>query len=54
MPASIELTIYGCPMDAEVIERYRAAGAHRVVFWLPATDESEVLEAVERGAAFID
>jgi len=53
-PASIELTIYGCPMDADIIERYRAAGAHRVVFWLPATDESEVLEAVERGAAFID
>ena len=52
-PASIELTIYGCPMDADIIERYRAAGAHRVVFWLPATDESEVLEAVERGAAFI-
>jgi hypothetical protein len=41
-------------MDADIIERYRAAGAHRAVFWLPATAESEVLEAVERGAAFID
>ena len=53
-PASIGLSIYGCPMDAEVIERYRAAGAERVVFWLPATAESEVLEAVEQGAAFIN
>jgi probable F420-dependent oxidoreductase len=53
-PASIELTIYGCPMSAEVVERYRAAGAQRIVFWLPATAESEVLEAVEQGAAFIN
>ena len=53
-PASIGLSIYGCPMDAEVIERYRAAGAERVVFWLPATAESEVLEAVEQGAALIN
>ena len=53
-PASIELTIYGCPMNADIVERYRAAGAQRVVFWLPATGESEVLKAVERGAAFID
>ena len=53
-PASIELTIYGCPMSAELVERYRAAGAQRIVFWLPATAESEVLEAVEQGAAFIN
>ena len=53
-PASIELTIYGCPMSPEVVERYRAAGAQRIVFWLPATAESEVLEAVEQGAAFIN
>ena len=53
-PASIELTIYGCPMDADIVERYRAAGAQRIVFWLPATAESEVLEVVERGAAFIN
>ena len=53
-PASIELTIYGCPMDAEIVERYRAAGAQRIVFWLPATAESEVLEVVERGAVFIN
>lgn len=53
-PASIGLSIYGCPMDTEVIERYRAAGAERVVFWLPATAESEVLEAVEQGAAYIN
>jgi probable F420-dependent oxidoreductase len=53
-PASIELTIYGCPMNADIVERYRAAGAQRLVFWLPATAEAEVLEAVEQGAAFIN
>ena len=53
-PASIGLSIYGCPMDAEVIERYEAAGAERIVFWLPANAESEVLKAVEAGAAFIN
>jgi len=37
-----------------VIERYEAAGAERIVFWLPANAESEVLEAVEAGAAFIN
>lgn len=50
---SIEISIYGCPMDADIIARYEAAGVRRVIFWLPAIEESAVLEAVKKGAALI-
>lgn len=52
-PESIEVSIYGCPMDAAIIERYQAAGVARVVFWLPAVAEDEVLAAVSAGRALI-
>jgi len=53
-PASIEISVYGCPMRADDVERFRAAGADRVVFWLPAGEPDEVLAAVDHGAQFID
>jgi probable F420-dependent oxidoreductase len=52
-PASIEVGIYGCSMRAEVVDRYREAGVDRVVFWLPAGDESTVMSAVEHAASLI-
>jgi probable F420-dependent oxidoreductase len=52
-PDSIEIGIYGCPMRDADVERYRAAGVDRVVFWLPADDPDTVLGAVEHGAALI-
>ncbi len=52
-PDSIEIGIYGCPMRAEIVERYREAGVDRVVFWLPADDPDTVLSAVEHGASLI-
>jgi probable F420-dependent oxidoreductase len=52
-PNSIEVGIYGCPMRKEDVERYRAAGVDRVVFWLPADDPDTVLAAVDHGAQFV-
>jgi probable F420-dependent oxidoreductase len=53
-PDAIEIGIYGCPIRADVVERYRDAGVDRVVFWLPADDPESVLAAVDHGAQFID
>lgn len=53
-PASIEIGVYGCPAQADAVERYCAAGADRLIFWLPASDPDEVLAEVERCTEFID
>lgn len=52
-PVSIEIGIYGCPMKADIVDRYREAGVDRVVFWLPADDPDTVMSAVEHGASLI-
>ena len=52
-PDSIEIGIYGCPMRAEIIDRYREAGVDRLIFWLPADDPDTVMSAVEHGASLI-
>jgi alkanesulfonate monooxygenase SsuD/methylene tetrahydromethanopterin reductase-like flavin-dependent oxidoreductase (luciferase family) len=52
-PDSIEIGIYGCPMRAEIVDRYREAGVDRVIFWLPADEPDAVLSAVEQGASWI-
>lgn len=52
-PDTIEISIYGCPMRREVIDRYRAAGVDRVIFWLPADDPDTVLSAIDHGASLI-
>lgn len=46
-PASIEFGVFGCPGDPAVIERYREAGATRVVLGLPSADESSVLRVLD-------
>ena len=52
-PASIEIGVYGCPSRADAVERFRAGGADRLIFWLPSGDPDEVLAEVERCAQFI-
>ena len=52
-PVSIEVSIYGCPMRPEIVERYREAGVDRVVFWLPADEPDRVLSAVAHGASLM-
>lgn len=51
-PDSIEIGIYGCPVRAEAVERYRDRGVDRVVLWLPAGSPDEVLSAVDEGSSF--
>ncbi len=52
-PASIEIGIYGCPMQADVVDAYRVAGVDRVVFWLPADGPDTVMSAVDRGTTLM-
>ena len=52
-PDSIEIGIYGCPMRADTVDRYRDAGVDRLIFWLPADDPDTVMSAVEHGATLI-
>ncbi len=52
-PDSIEIGIYGCPMRAADVDRYREAGVDRVVFWLPADEPDVVLAAADHGASLM-
>ena len=53
-PDSLDISIYGCPMDAEVIDRYREAGVDRVIFWLPAIAEADLLPILDRHQDLLD
>jgi alkanesulfonate monooxygenase SsuD/methylene tetrahydromethanopterin reductase-like flavin-dependent oxidoreductase (luciferase family) len=46
-PAEIEITIYGCPAQAEVVESYRKADVHRLVFGLPPEDRDATLARLD-------
>ena len=52
-PASIEITLFGAPRDAEVIDRYEEAGVARVIFGLPPAERDVVLPALDRRAAVL-
>ena len=47
-PNSIEITVYGQPADAQVIEEFEKAGAVRAVVGLPTTVGGEALMELER------
>ncbi|MFP6628699.1 MAG: LLM class F420-dependent oxidoreductase [Myxococcota bacterium] len=47
-PAEIEITIYGCPAKPELIESYREAGVHRLVFGLPPEEQGATLSRLDR------
>ncbi len=49
-PESLEVTIYACPPDKELVQRYRDAGIHRVVFGLPPVDRATLLPFLENVA----
>jgi probable F420-dependent oxidoreductase len=50
-PDALEVTVYACPPDADLVQRYRDAGIHRVVFGLPPADRETVLGGLDRLAA---
>jgi probable F420-dependent oxidoreductase len=52
-PDSIELGVFGCPIDAEVVDSYRAAGFTRAVFWLPHAGADRVLPVLDAGAPLV-
>ncbi|MEE2673018.1 MAG: LLM class F420-dependent oxidoreductase [Myxococcota bacterium] len=47
-PEDIEVTIYGCPAQPEVVESYREAGVQRLVFGLPPEDRGATLSRLDR------
>lgn len=50
-PASISISVFGQPADRELLERFAAAGADRVIVRLGSTVGDGVLEDLERIAA---
>jgi probable F420-dependent oxidoreductase len=49
-PATLPITVFGVPEDADLVERYRDAGVARVVFNLQPAGPDEVLPALDRCA----
>ena len=52
-PAAISITVFGAPADREVIARFAAAGANRVIIRLPDTTASAALDEIDRIAAAV-
>jgi probable F420-dependent oxidoreductase len=50
-PASLSVSVYGAPMDADTLRQLAAAGVDRVIFALPSADADTVLPLLDRGAA---
>ncbi len=50
-PASLEVSLYGFPVDAERLKRARDAGADRVVFFAQPFGRDEALGWLDRAAA---
>ena len=46
-PDTLELSIYGCPAQKELVTRLRDAGVSRVVFFVPSAKEDVVLPALD-------
>jgi hypothetical protein len=47
-PTSMEVTLYACPPDAELVNRCAEAGVARVVFRLPTEGSDGVLRFLDR------
>ena len=52
-PAAITITVFGTPPDREIIARFAAAGASRVIIRLPDTTASAALDEIDRIAAAV-
>jgi probable F420-dependent oxidoreductase len=50
-PATLPVTVFGVAEDADLIKRYRDAGAARVIFNLPSAKPDEVLPVLDRCSA---
>jgi probable F420-dependent oxidoreductase len=52
-PASISVSVYGAPIDADALARLRDLGVERAIFALPSADADGVLRLLDRGAALV-
>lgn len=52
-PATIELGVFNCPPDPQVVEQYREAGVTRCVIALPSERADVVLPLLDRCAAAV-
>ena len=52
-PATLPITVFGVPQDADLLARYRDAGVARVVFNLDPAKADEVLPVLDRCAALM-
>jgi probable F420-dependent oxidoreductase len=52
-PASISVSVYGAPMDAETLAQLKDAGVQRAIFALPSAGAEQVLPLLDRGAALV-
>ncbi len=52
-PETVPITVFGVAEEADLIKRYRDAGAARIIFNLPAAKSDEVLPVLDRCAALM-
>jgi probable F420-dependent oxidoreductase len=52
-PASIAITLYGVPGDAEALRSFAAAGVQRAIFILPSAERDRVLPLLDRYATVV-
>ena len=52
-PRTISVSVYGAPMDRDVLARFRDAGVERAILALPSADADTVLPLLDRGAELV-
>lgn len=52
--STIQLGVFGAPAKQEVVEGLIEAGFERIVFWLPAAGEEEIMPRLDNYASFIE
>src|ERR1700677_5081794 len=46
--ATLSLTAFGAPTDAEALARYRDAGVNRAVLWIPDASRDDILKLLDK------
>jgi probable F420-dependent oxidoreductase len=52
-PRTLSVSVYGVAMDPDALDRLRAAGVDRAIFWLPPAAADEVMPVLDRGATLV-
>jgi hypothetical protein len=53
-PDVLEVSLYACPPDKDIVQRYRDAGLSRVIFGLPPAPSDVVLPVLDRLASLVE